>query len=82
MKLVYNGPHPEVVVDEYGEDVIVNGQPVDLPDDLAARLLEQSTWEAADKDAKKTQKEIDQAVADQAPIVPADPGPATTEGTS
>lgn len=83
MKLVYNGPHPEVVVDEFSQDqVIVKGEPVELPDDLAARLLEQSTWDAADKDAKKAQKEIDQAAADKAPNVPADADNATTEGNS
>lgn len=48
MLIVYNGPHPEVVVDELDQStVIVAGQPVEIPDPLAARLLEQSTWEQA-----------------------------------
>lgn len=48
MQLVYNGPHPEVVIDELdSEQVIVRGKTVDIPDDLAARLLEQNTWAQA-----------------------------------
>ena len=44
MLIQYDGPHPEVVVDEFSQDVIVGGTPTEIPDDLAARLLEQSTW--------------------------------------
>jgi len=48
MLVVYSGPFPEVVVDEYDQGtVITNGEPVDIPDDLAARLIEQSTWSKA-----------------------------------
>lgn len=48
MQIVYNGPHPEVVVDEFDPNQeIVAGQPVEIPDDLAARLLEQNTWSKA-----------------------------------
>ncbi len=52
MLVTYNGPHPEVVVDELDqEQVIKAGEPVEIPDPLAARLLEQSTWEQAPKPA-------------------------------
>ena len=45
MQLKYVGPHPEVVVDELDQEkVIAAGEPVEVPDDLAARLLEQNTW--------------------------------------
>lgn len=45
MLIQYNGPHPEVVVDEFNsEQVIVNGQPVEIPEELAVRLLQQDTW--------------------------------------
>lgn len=60
MQIVYNGPHPEVVVDEFDQEtVIVAGQPVDIPDDLAARLLEQDTWHPADNAAQNIQAKID-----------------------
>jgi hypothetical protein len=47
MQLVYNGPHPEAVVDDVatGAEIdVVAGKPVEIPDELAARLLEQNTW--------------------------------------
>lgn len=48
MQIQYVGPHPEVVVDELdSEQVIIRGKTVDVPDDLAARLLEQNTWSKA-----------------------------------
>lgn len=73
MKLVYQGPHPEVVIDEFNpEQVITKGEPVELPDDLAARLLEQDTWDAADAKAEKVKAKVDQKAADSAPIVPDD----------
>lgn len=66
--LVYNGPHPEVVVDELNdEQVIVAGQPVDIPDALAARLLEQDTWAPNEspeqKKAREKQEQDDAAAA-------------------
>lgn len=66
MQLVYSGPHPEVVVDELNpEQVIVNGQPVEIPDDLAARLLNQDTWAlVGETPAQKAAR--DKAAADQA----------------
>ena len=49
MLIQYNGPHPEVVVDELDqEQVITAGEPVEIPDDLAARLIEQDTWAVAE----------------------------------
>lgn len=76
MQLVYNGPHPEVVVDAFDQSVvIVAGNPVEIPDDIAARLLEQNTWalvgetpqQAAEREAKaaadKAQAEADVAKA-------------------
>lgn len=60
MQIVYNGAHPEVVVDELDQELVITaGQPVEIPDDLAARLLEQETWEPADKAAQKVQATID-----------------------
>lgn len=48
MQLVYNGVHPEVVVDELDATKVIRaGEPVDIPDDLAARLLNQDTWAKA-----------------------------------
>ena len=45
MQLVYSGAHPEVVIDELDQDLVIKaGEPVEIPDDLAARLIEQSTW--------------------------------------
>lgn len=49
MKLVYNGAHPDVYIpDPEGGDALLEGVergvPIEVPDDLAERLLEQSTW--------------------------------------
>ncbi len=45
MQLIYNGPHPEFVVDDLDPGrVLKAGEPVEIPDELAARLLEQDTW--------------------------------------
>lgn len=45
MLIQYDGPHPEVVVDAFNQNtVITRGEPVEIPDDLAASLLEQDTW--------------------------------------
>jgi hypothetical protein len=61
MQVVYNGAHPEVVVDELSQEIVIKrGTPVDVPDDLGKRLIEQSTWEQAQ--AKKP-----------APAAPAEP---------
>lgn len=50
MQLMYLGAHPAVVVDEFDPNtVIVRGESVDIPDPLAARLLEQDTWTVAEK---------------------------------
>jgi hypothetical protein len=48
MLIQYNGAHPEVVVDELdSETAIKAGVPTEVPDELAARLLEQNTWSQA-----------------------------------
>lgn len=50
MLIQYDGAHPEVVVDELSQDIVIKaGVPTEIPDDLAARLLEQSTWSKASK---------------------------------
>lgn len=65
MQVVYNGPHPEVVVDELDQDQVIRaGEPVDIPDDLATRLIEQDTWSEAKPPAPK--KETPAAKADDA----------------
>lgn len=46
MKLVYNGAHDEVWVSDTGQDV-KRGEPTEIPDAIAQRLLEQSTWSEA-----------------------------------
>lgn len=52
MKLVYQGPHRAVVVDDYNPALeIENGVPVEIPDEIARNLLEQDIWAAA-KSAK------------------------------
>jgi len=59
-QIVYSGPHIEVVVDELDpQKVIARGEPVDVPSDLAARLLEQDTWAAAEKPKPATAKKGD-----------------------
>lgn len=60
MLVKYIGPHPEVVVDEFDqEQVIVNGEPVDVPDELAVRLLQQDTWALGGADAERKREELD-----------------------
>jgi hypothetical protein len=46
MRIVYDGPFDEVEVPD-GGFVAARGEPVDAPDDVAARLLEQDTWSEA-----------------------------------
>lgn len=56
MKLIYGGPIDEVEVPDAGI-VATRGEPVEVPDDVAARLLEQDTWSktgAAAKGGRKT----------------------------
>lgn len=47
MRIVYTGPHRAVIVDGIRRPVEKN-VPVDVRDELAASLLEQSIWEPAD----------------------------------
>lgn len=59
MRLVYSGPHPEVVVDELdSEQVIVRGEAVNVPDELGARLLEQDTWQDAADDTSNAARNV------------------------
>ncbi|MGE0025700.1 MAG: hypothetical protein AB7O78_01675 [Thermoleophilia bacterium] len=56
MKVVYRGPHIEGVAIPYGLGEIdaPHGEPVEVPDDLAERLLDQpSNWEATKAPAAK-----------------------------
>lgn len=65
MTLIYRGPHDSVDVPVPGTlDVIVavRGAPVDVPEDLARRLLEAGTTTVADPDATKPVR-----------VIPADP---------
>jgi hypothetical protein len=49
-KVTYNGPHDAVEVIDGGVVVatVERGASIEVPDDLAKRLLEQDVWEAAD----------------------------------
>lgn len=95
MLLVYNGAHPEVVVDELSQDVVIKaGEPTEIPDDLAARLLDQDTWTQAGgetpeqkaarekAEADKAQAEADAAKAAQELAAANAETPATTEGSN
>ncbi len=51
--IVYDGGFETVSVSwGFGHYVFERGTPVDVPDDLAKRLLEQDTYSAADEDTK------------------------------
>lgn len=92
MQIVYTGPHPEVVVDELDQELVITaGQPTEIPDDLAARLLEQETWEPVDKAAVKVQKALDaqpdslvnqKAAADAAQAEAGDASDSVTDGAT
>lgn len=62
MKVIYKGDHAGVVVSVTASHSIAAtwGEPVDVPDALAASLLESAAWMKAGKEAKKA------AVADEA----------------
>jgi hypothetical protein len=48
MKIVYIGHQDAVVVPEFGGGVIERGRPVDVPEDLGRRLLEQAdNWQVS-----------------------------------
>lgn len=49
MKVTYNGPYDAVEVAESGQ-IVERGQTVDMPDELAARLIEQSSWDVSARD--------------------------------
>lgn len=51
--LTYVGPHDEVYVRDAGVYAKRNGEPVDIPESVAASLLAQETFVVADK-AKPT----------------------------
>lgn len=49
MKLVYTGAHAVVEVAESGQLATRGGDPIDVPDTLGKRLLEQpENWKSAD----------------------------------
>lgn len=55
-KVVYDGPHQAVEVP--AADVVVDrGVPVDLPDHIADRLLEQADWKPAPKRAGSKERD-------------------------
>ena len=55
MKVIYKGDHASVVVPVTATNAITAewGEPVDVPDELAASLLESSAWMKASKESKK-----------------------------
>lgn len=55
MKVVYKGDHAEVVVPVSATLTIPAkwGEPVEVPDDLAASLLESAAWIKASKETSK-----------------------------
>lgn len=48
MKLIYDGPHDLVDVPD-AMLTAEKGKAMDVPDEVAKRLLEQDTWRKADK---------------------------------
>lgn len=91
MRLIYSGPHPVVVVDELDPtQEIKAGEPVNVPDELGARLLEQDTWADASDDtsaagkaaaAAQAREDQEKAAADAAAKA-ADASDNTTKGDS
>jgi hypothetical protein len=53
--LKYVGPHDEVYVRDAGVYAKRNGEPVDIPEPVAASLLEQETFVPAEKTRTTTQ---------------------------
>lgn len=53
MKLVYSGAHDAVEPADVPGVVAVRGKEVDIPDEVAKRLLEQDTWSEAKSPAEK-----------------------------
>lgn len=56
MKLVYSGAHAEVEVPDTGITA-KRDEPVDVPDAVAKRLLEQGTWSEAKAAPKSNRKD-------------------------
>lgn len=76
MKLVYAGPFDEVdVPDGDVKHTVRRGAATDIPDELAARLLEQDTWGPGDRAAEKVAADIarsrEKEAAEQGEPVPA-----------
>ena len=46
MQITYVGPSPAVTIAET-DQLATRGEPIDVADDLAARLLEQDVWSKA-----------------------------------
>ena len=51
MLLVYEGPHDAVEVPD-AELICVRGEPIEVPEDVAKRLLHQHTWIRSETDAE------------------------------
>ncbi|MGQ0669178.1 MAG: hypothetical protein ACT4PO_05840 [Actinomycetota bacterium] len=47
MKIIYDGPHTTVDVPAANLVDVARGEVVEVPDEIAASLLEQSTWRKA-----------------------------------
>lgn len=59
VKVKYVGPHTVIDVVDGDREVIIDverGKAVDLPDDVAARLLEQDTWREVKRPAPEPTK--------------------------
>jgi hypothetical protein len=87
MKLIYSGAHPEVYVldgdaEVPGLEAVRQGEPVEVPDELAKNLLAQSTWEPADKAAEKVAKAVEKEIAQAAEAAQETQAPETPEAAA
>lgn len=64
ISLIYSGPHDEVEVPDAPGVVAQRDVPVDVPEEVAKRLTEQSTWTRAE--TKKAREARGQAEREQA----------------
>lgn len=71
MKIRYTGPFPHVDVPEAGLYGLARNAPVDVPDDIAAGLIESGVWSKA--------KAATEPVTGDSPV---DPEPNTVPATS
>ena len=79
-QIAYVGDLAAVIVPTWptGEIAVTKGEPVEVPDELAANLLTSAAWEAADSSAVNAAKAdpAPAAKADAQAPAPADPAPA------